>query len=83
MFGNARLPKVKIDDSKPEVLWILARGGGINEIPMVTPTVSTIPDSMAMFPSLSDIAGLPEVKIDDVKPEVHCIFGMDEISVKF
>ena len=78
--GNAGLPKVQIDDCKPEVHWIFGMGRGISEIPTVTPTFSTIPDSMTTFLTLPDIVWLPELKMTTTTRKCIAFLEQDDIQ---
>jgi hypothetical protein len=48
-----------------------------NKIPTAIPTLSTMLELLMTLPTLLDVGRLPEFKVADCKPEVHCVFGMD------
>jgi hypothetical protein len=41
------------------------------------PTLSTMLELLMTLPTLLDVGRLPEFKVMDCKPEVHCVFGME------
>jgi hypothetical protein len=40
-------------------------------------TLSTMLELLTALPTLLDVGRLPEVKVADCKPEVHCVSGME------
>ena len=49
----------------------------VSEIPMDILPLSAMPESLVTLPTLPDVGQLPEFKMADCKPEVHCISGME------
>ena len=57
--------------------------GNISEIPTVTPTFSTMPDSTMTLPTVFDVCRLPEFKMAGSKPEVDLSQERNGLSAKF
>jgi hypothetical protein len=48
-----------------------------HEIPAAIPILLTMLELLMTLPTLLIVSRLPEFKVADCKPEVHCVFGME------